>query len=222
MKKSKYIYFDKLNIKAKNNISKENDIINEGFVCYDKSECISDMLSHVNFIIEEDPECTHDNFLDRYDFEYEIFIISRDHIAFESSDERKKYINENLYKITKNNIYEFLVSVAEFAIEKYDYNGNLKYGFIDLWFDEIYMSEKDEGLKIPIFKEGDIVELINYPGKRYRIIHSHESNFTETEFPLHYNGLVFVVEDDKFYNDEDEELENSISLARSEIVRVED
>lgn len=216
MKKSKFIYYHSLTIKKKN----DNEYIfnNHGGISYNKQDCIDIMKNNVKFVIDDDPDCTYDNFLDLYKFEYIISVISRDHIEFDNYTEKSQYIKNNIKNLNKDNLYEFLVSISDIAGEYYDYLGNFMYGEINTTtaIDPIFISENDIGLTAPLFKEGDLVTRKNYPNELYIVISSLERNFRHEDFPIEYDGVVMIAPL-KDYKTEDEAWENSIRYARSEL-----
>ena len=213
--RSKFIYCDKLSVVSYYR-NDEFDITNYGSVFYDKEEGIELMKETISNIIKEDPDCTRENFLDRYDFKYTIFIISGNHLEFDSTSELKGYVENEIKNIDKDELYEFLVSIAEFACEDYDYNGHLICGYIELGFDENYMSQNSIK-EDKDFKYGDVVEKKGYPGIRYKII-------TDTlDIPIDkqykYFGSAYIVPVN-IYNTREEENENYFRYPRSELVLV--
>lgn len=194
MKKSEFIYFDKLVIHGKFPYNKNLGINNYGGISYDKHESIITMQEIVNSIIDNDLYATKNNFLDKYDFEYIVYIISRNHIEFNNSKEIEEYINQNINSLNNDNLYSFLVSIANQSLEEYDFNGNLKYGYIDLGISidsEIFMSKNDIGLKASLFKEGDIVTKNGHPNELYKVILSDNENFSKGS-RINYNGTVII------------------------------
>ena len=221
MKESKYIYMNKFDI-----IPKVNDggIVNTSYITYDKQEAINYMLNEVNFIIDEDPDCNIDNFMERYEFYHRIHIISRDHIEFETSQEVYEYCQEMMPNINDKNLYDFLLSISESAWENYDYRGNLIYGQINLNIQkdpEIFITENDVKLNLsaPLFKEGDIVTRKGYPNDLYKVICCGNSNFKTDEFSIYYDGIVLIAPL-KEYKNEACEWGSSFRYARSELIKV--
>ena len=222
MKHTKITYYDSLKIIPK--IEGLDEIKNYGFISYDKQECIDIMKKTIADIIEEDTECTFDNFLDRYYFEYNITIIPSYHLEFDSNEELQEYCKSMIPSLNKDNLYDFLLSISDFATEIYDYRGNLVQGFINidrLCIDsEIYMSENDRGLPAELFKKGDIVVRKNYPGDLYIVVSTpYDRDFICPEFPIHYIGTVSIAPL-REYKDEDDLDKNCIRYARSELIKV--
>lgn len=221
MKKSNVSYYDSLKVIPK--LEGLEGIDNYGCLSYNKKEMIDIMVENIEWIINDDKECTKDNFLDRYYFEYKIFIIPSEHYEFENREELLKYCKDMIPSLNKDNLYDFLLSISDFATETYDYNGNLMYGTIcidDLGIDpEIYMTENDRGLPGDKFKDGDIVVRKNYPDDLYKVIFIYDDDFIHPEFPIHYAGSA-IIAPLREYKDEDELSMNTIRYSRTELIKV--
>lgn len=219
MKITKITYYDNLIIKTKEN----KIVLQYSSLSYDKEDSIDAMRHIVDFIISDDNNCTVDNFLDNYNFEFFINIIPSYHLEFENNKELKDYCSNKINEINKDNLYDFLLSISDSAKEVYDYQGNLMYGNINidsLGIDpDIYISENDRGLNASLFKEGDIVIRKNYPNDLYIVAFAYDKNFIHDELPIHYTGTVFIAPL-KDYKDEDDVLSNSIRYARSELIKI--
>ena len=189
-------------------------------ISYNKEESIEFVIKLIKDYVE-DSDCTIDNFLDKYIVIFEIMIIPSYHLEFENNKELDDYCKAIIPYINKDNLYDFLLSISEYAIEVYDYKGNLMYGLIDIdkMSIEIYMSENDRGLPAEMFKEGDIVVRKNYPDDLYKVVYSEDQDFLHPEFPIHYTGTVFIAPLEEC-KDNGEELEHCIRYARTELIKV--
>lgn len=219
MKKTKIVYYSSLIITPKKNVNEQEKY---GSLSYNKQEAIEPLISIINDTLEYD-NCAKDKFEDEYYYEFELYIIPSEHYEFENREELLKYCNDMIPSLNKDNLYDFLLSISDFATEKYDYNGNLMYGTIcidDLGIDpEIYMTENDRGLPANKFKDGDIVVRKNYPNDLYKIIFTYDDDFIHPEFPIHYTGSV-IIAPLREYKDEDELSMNTIRYSRTELIKV--
>lgn len=105
-------------------------------------------------------------FLNNYNYEFQVSVINLNRKNFNSLNERWNYIKNNIPN-NKSKIYEFLTINAENVYEVYDYNGYFMYGIIDPW--EIELSYKSKFEPITNLKVGDIVRKIGY-SDLYKII----------------------------------------------------
>lgn len=223
MKQIKITYYENLQIIPKD---KGPEFLSRyGTISYNKKESIQFLTEIINDHIKDDPDCTIDNFLDKYIVIFEIMIIPSYHLEFESNKELDDYCRAIMPYINKDNLYDFLLSISEYALEVYDYRGNLMYGLINIdkmsIDPEIYMSENDRGLPAEMFKEGDIVVRKNYPDDLYKVVYSEKQDFLHSEFPIHYTGTVFIAPLEEC-KDNSKELENCIRYARTELIKVAD
>lgn len=219
MKKTKIAYYSSLIITPKKNVNEQEKY---GSLSYNKQEAIESLISIINDTLEYD-KCTKDKFEDEYYYEFELYIIPSEHYEFENREELLKYCKDMIPSLNKDNLYDFLLSISDFATETYDYNGNLMYGTIcidDLGIDpEIYMTENDRGLPGDKFKDGDIVVRKNYPDDLYKIIFIYDDDFIHPEFPIHYAGSA-IIAPLREYKDEDELSMNTIRYSRTELIKV--
>ena len=215
--KNKFIYNAVISIISKNDPYNKDYNINSSWIYYNKEDAFRDMRDDVESTIEKDSECTRENFLDRYDFKYTIFIISRDHIEFTTDSEAERYLNFICKLIPKEKYYEVLLSVANFASEEYDINGHLICGYMELPFEDIFISENSIK-EDKSFKYGDIVERKGYPGIQYIVMADTVDDVSESE-PYMYYGSVYAMSIDR-YNAGEEINEYTDRYPRSEMILI--
>lgn len=183
-------------------------LINENNICIDyfntKEEAINTGIKTIKSGIYRDniklggiEDCTEDDidvleFKDYTHYCFEIFKILIDRHVFNTSEERDAYYNENLSKIKKEDMYDFLFDmVGGYEINTYTIDGKLSHTTIldDYRSMDVLSLQSLMGYHVTEFNEGDLVKLKNdMIDDVFVILHKYtrSESIYECDDPLHY------------------------------------
>ena len=141
---------------------------------------------------------TFDEFLYIYTYSFNIIIKNMNHIDFDNKEEKIKYCNESielLKKGSKDELYNFLESVADKVYSKYDCNGNLMRTVIDTGYifgDNCILDKRSLYLKEISFKVGDIVRRIDNRKILYKVVGVPKCLPLESDNIFSYNDSIQI------------------------------
>lgn len=193
---SKYIYI--LDVKFQGLLENSymyDDIFNDCY--YSLDEAIEKGREMLNYSIKRTMaymDLEYEDILDIIRYSFIIKQVSGDYIRFDNEDDLEKYYNENISKINKENLYDFLMSILTYTEYFIDINGNItSYSLNDNEYLDFRSFEYDNKYHLNKFKVGDKIKLKypiegHGPDKVYEIfeVMNKDIDIRNSNDPLHF------------------------------------